>query len=199
MEVSGDRYCLSLTMGQCAMLLRTPSLIESGKGIFYWNSYLNVSLQWVNYFAPLGEGKLFSLYWDPFVLLQAGPVQTHYIWNETLTLKIRRRWGFGSGISTIHLLIPDSALSPGWRKYYARPGQVSKAANCPLPKTRWAHSVSHWYDHLDVVFAPSIGLKNIIAHREALTEFAWQTLHNSLRSFSLLKSLMPNEKSCPPK
>ena len=29
--------------------------------------------------APLGEGKLFSLYWDPFVLLQAGPVQTHYI------------------------------------------------------------------------------------------------------------------------
>lgn len=49
---------LSLTMGQCAMLLRTPSLIEFGKGIFYWNSYLDVSPQWVNYFAPLGEEEL---------------------------------------------------------------------------------------------------------------------------------------------
>lgn len=68
-------------------------------------------------------------------------------------------------MSAIHLLTPDSAVSPGTAR------SSSKAVNCPLPKTRWAHSVSHWYDHLDVVFVLSIGLKDIIAHREALTEF----------------------------
>lgn len=37
-------------------------------------------------------------------------------------------------------------------------------ANFTLFKARWACSVLHWYDHLAIIFFPSIGLEDIIAH-----------------------------------
>ena len=46
---------LSLTMDQCAVLLRTPSGITPGKGIIYWNLQWDVLLRWVTYFPSLGE------------------------------------------------------------------------------------------------------------------------------------------------
>ena len=91
-------------MGQCAMLLRTPSLIGPGKGIIYWNLQLDVPQGWVNEFAPLGEGKLLNLHWDPFVLLQAGPVEMHYIWTRILTTKRRQK----VGVLTWHIPNPSA-------------------------------------------------------------------------------------------
>lgn len=61
---------LTLTVNQCAMLLRTPSLILNEKGIIYQNLQWDVSQVWENYFAPLLEWKLLALHWDLIVLLQ---------------------------------------------------------------------------------------------------------------------------------
>lgn len=48
---------------------------------------------------------------------------------------------------------------------------VTKFANIPLLKARWACSVSHSYDHLAAIFVPSISLEDGIEHIEALTKF----------------------------
>ena len=53
---------LTLTMDQCAVLLRTPSPIIPGKGVIYWNLQWDIPPGWVSYFTPLGEGKLLNLH-----------------------------------------------------------------------------------------------------------------------------------------
>lgn len=45
-----------------------------------------------------------------------------------------------------------------------------------------AHSVFHWYNHLAVIFFPSIGLEDIIA----LMQFIQQDLNDSQQSLFLL-------------
>lgn len=64
---------LTITSGgffpPCAMVLRTPSPIMPGKGVVYWNLQWLVPLGCVSYFAPLGEGELFSLHCAPVVVL----------------------------------------------------------------------------------------------------------------------------------
>ena len=67
---------------------------------------------------------------------------------------------------------------------------VTKIANHPLLKARWAWSVFHWYDHLAAIFVPSIGLKDIIAYIENLTTFTQQALNDSWQSLSLLNTEM---------
>lgn len=52
------------------MLLRTPSPQMPEKGIIYWNLQWDVSLGWVNYFAPLLEEELPNFHWDSIILLQ---------------------------------------------------------------------------------------------------------------------------------
>ena len=83
----------------------------------------------------------------------------------------------------VHLFMPDNAASPEQHVWYAQASQVPKAANLPLLEARWAHSVFHWYDHLDAVFVPSFGFytvyENIIAHIEAHTKFTQQSLNDS--------------------
>lgn len=45
-------------------------------------------------------------------------------------------------------------------------------ANLPLVQIQWVNGFAfHWYDHLAAIFAPSIGLENVITHIEALTKF----------------------------
>ena len=96
-------------MDQCTLLLRTPSLSATGKGVIYWNLQWDIRPGWVSYFTHLGEGELFSLHWN-LVLLQAGPVETSYIWNETQTIG-KRGESEGPGLayltSTV-LPLPDN-------------------------------------------------------------------------------------------
>ena len=51
-----------------------------------------------------------------------------------------------------------------------QPGQVSKVANLAILKTRWAIFVSPWYNHLTVIFVPSVGLEYVIATQKALND-----------------------------
>lgn len=45
-------------------------------------------------------------------------------------------------------------------------------ANLPLVQIQWVNRFAfHLYDHLAAIFAPSIGLENVITHIEALTKF----------------------------
>lgn len=64
-------------MDQPVMLLRTPSPITPGN---YLLEFAVGHLTWIRDFAPLGERELFNLLWDPIVLLQAGPTETHGTW-----------------------------------------------------------------------------------------------------------------------
>lgn len=80
-------------MGQCTMLLRTPSPIMSGKSTIYWNLQWNVPPGWVSFFTPLGEGELPNLHWGSVVLLQAGPVETHYTCNGIGTFEREEKVG----------------------------------------------------------------------------------------------------------
>lgn len=64
------------------MLLRISSLITPRKGIIYWNLQRHIPLGWVNHFICLGKGELCNLYWDPIVLVQAGPIEMHYLYLE---------------------------------------------------------------------------------------------------------------------
>ena len=86
----------------------------------------------------------------------------------------------------VHLVRPDSAASPGRHVWFAQPGQVPKAANPPLLEARWAHSLSHRYDHLAAIFVPFTGLEDAVAHTEALAEFTQQALNDTQQSLSLL-------------
>ena len=85
----------------------------------------------------------------------------------------------------VYLLMPDSAASPGQHVWYTQPGHVPKAANLPLLKAGWAHSVFHWYNHLATIFVPSPGLEDVTGHVETLTKFIQQALNGSRQSLSL--------------
>lgn len=67
---------------------------------------------------------------------------------------------------------------------WAFPGQrgkphpvVTMAAN--LLKARETPCILHWYNHLAIVFVPSIGLEDVTAHVEAFTKFTLQALNDS--------------------
>ena len=51
-------------------------------------------------------------------------------------------------------------------------------ANLPLIEARWVkRSVFLWYDHLAVIFVPSVGY--VIGHIKTLTKFTQQSLNDS--------------------
>ena len=56
---------------------------------------------------------------------------------------------------------------------------ITKVANLPLLKARWAHSDFHWYDYLAAVFVPFIDLGDVVAHIEVFTKFIQQALNDS--------------------
>ena len=182
MEVSGDRHCPESYHGSMFYAA------ENTKPQWVWERHflLEFTLGCLTMMGELSPPK-----WGGTTQSLMGSLCPTASWTCTNTLYMKwnahteNKEKVGVLIWHIHiyLLTTDSAVSPGQHKYYAQPGQVSKAANGPLPKIRWAHSVSHWYDHLDAIFVPSIGLKDILTQREALTKFAQQTLHNSLQSF----------------
>lgn len=68
-------------------------------------------------FTPLDEEELLNLHSDPIILLQAGPVQTHYTWNGTCTIERGEKVGVlvWHIPPPVHLLTPDSAAFPGQR------------------------------------------------------------------------------------
>lgn len=104
---------LNLAMGQLLsyIILKMLSHITSRKGIIYWNLQWDFPPGWVSYFTPRDEKKLFSLRWDPIILLQAWPTETDYTWNDTHHERGEkvRTW---SGIChQVHLLVPDSTAS----------------------------------------------------------------------------------------
>lgn len=70
-----------------------------------------------------------------------------------------------------HILTPGSAASASQHIWYEQRGQVPEAASLLLLKVRSAQSIFLWYDHLATARVPSIGLKEVIAHTEGLTEF----------------------------
>ena len=75
MEMAGEKnIAQALNMDQPVMLLRTPSPITPGN---YLLEFAMGHLTQIRDFAPLGERELFNLLWDPTVLLQAGPIETH--------------------------------------------------------------------------------------------------------------------------
>lgn len=56
-------------------------------------------LTWIgSYFAPLGEGKLLNLHWDPIVLLVVRPAETHYPWKGKCTTERGKKVGSLSGL-----------------------------------------------------------------------------------------------------
>lgn len=61
----------TLTVDQCAVLLRTLSPIKAGKRIICWDLQWDIPPGWVSYSAPLHGKELLNLPWDPIVLLQA--------------------------------------------------------------------------------------------------------------------------------
>lgn len=127
MEVPGNSHCSN---PHCASVYFGA---ESTKPITKWEvSYLSEFA--VGHPAWMGEllhtpgwGELLSLCWD-LVPLQAGPVETPCIWNETQTI------GRGEKVRVLvwrisppgHLLTPDSAASSRQYVWYIQPGQFLK-------------------------------------------------------------------------
>lgn len=68
----------NLNLEQHAMLLKTSSSITLEKDIIYCILHWDVPLGWVSYFTSLNEGELLNFYWNPTVLLKAGPDKTYY-------------------------------------------------------------------------------------------------------------------------
>lgn len=62
---------------------------------------------------------------------------------------------------------------------------VSSTANLPFMKAPRTSAVFHWYDHLAAIFAPSLGIEDVIALIEALTKFTQQALSDSHQSLTL--------------
>lgn len=94
--------------------------------------------------CPGKEGLTTEFPLGPHCPLQIRSVETHYTWNETSTIKRGKRWEFWSGIPHRHLLMPDSASSPGRHVWYIQPNQIPKAVNHLLLKAIWIYSNSHW-------------------------------------------------------
>ena len=79
---------------------------------------------------PLGEEEPLSLHCDPIVLLQAGPVETHYTWNGTHTIeKGEKAWILvWHNLPPVYLLTSNSRASPGQHGWHAQSDQVRTAA-----------------------------------------------------------------------
>lgn len=92
MEVEGDSKCPNSYMDQSAIPMKIPSPNMTGKRASYRNLQWETQLEGMNSFVYLSEGKLFSLHWDPIVLLQAEPVETPEI--QHTILKEGRKWKF---------------------------------------------------------------------------------------------------------
>lgn len=60
-------------------------------------------------------------------------------------------------------------LSSPWAQRRIRPSIIN-IANLSILKKE-AHSVFYWYEHLAAIFAPSIGLRIVTGHIEAVTKF----------------------------
>lgn len=85
---------------------------------------------------------------------------------EHTPLKEERRWGTWSGLShPLHLLLSDSAASPGQHTWYIQPGQVPKASSLPFFKASWACPAFHGHNRLAAIFAPCFGLGDIMKYR----------------------------------
>lgn len=153
MKVIGNSHCPDSHHGSASCYAA-----ENTKSHHAWErSYLlEFVMGWLSYFAPLGKGELLSLHWDPIVLLQANPVETNYAWNGTCTIEREEKVGFlvwhiPSQYTSIHLVTPGSAASPK-TCMICTSRHVSKAANLPLLKARWARSLFCWYNHLATIF-----------------------------------------------
>ena len=81
--------------------------------------------------VPLGEEQLLSLYWDPFIVLQAGLIETHATWNATCSIEGGEKEGtlVWHIPPPVHLLIPDSAAFCGQHVWCVQPGEVPNAAS----------------------------------------------------------------------
>lgn len=86
-EVVGDSHCPDSHHESVCYAVEKTKRYHAWKGIIYWNFQWDVSLGWVNYLTPLGEGEVLSLWWALIVRLQAGPVETRCTWNGTCTIE----------------------------------------------------------------------------------------------------------------
>lgn len=110
---------LTLTMDQHAMLLRTPSPIMPGEGVSSWNLQWDISPDgrvtsphWVRGNYSLSIGMLLS-YCKPEVLKHTLPGMEH------APLKSGECGGPGLAyLLPVHLLMPDSVVSPGQYVWY---------------------------------------------------------------------------------
>ena len=76
-----------------------------------------------------------------------------------------------------------------WTQGHIRNNLEMTPANLPLVRALWVkRSVFHWYDHFAAIFAPSIGLEDVIGHIEALAKFTQQALNDCNEAVSLLNS-----------
>lgn len=119
----------------------------------------------MSYFIPMGEWELFNFYWAHTVLLQAGLIKMHYTWNGTCTTERGEKmkvliWQIPP---LAHLLMPDSAASPGHHVRYVQQVNFLKLPTFLSPQGTVGTLFSHWYDLLAAVFVPSIRLGDIIA------------------------------------
>lgn len=63
---------------------------------------------------------------------------------------------------------------------------ITTLANVPNLKQRWTRSIFKWYDHLTSIFAPSVGLEDVLWQVEALHKCVVKSLTDSLSHISLL-------------
>ena len=70
MEVAGNYHCSDSHQGSIRYAAGIPSPKMPEKDNIYGNLQWDISLGWVYYFAPLGEGELHNLHWDFVVLMQ---------------------------------------------------------------------------------------------------------------------------------
>lgn len=71
-------------------------------------------------------------------------------------------------------------LPPGWIGHYTLGFSwmrehiikiITNTAKLPNLKQQWTWSMFHWYDHLEYIFIPSLGLEDVAWHMEALNKF----------------------------
>ena len=104
-----------LTVDQHAMLLRTPSPIMPGRGVF-----CGIAVDCPTGFGGLllipGRGELLNL----IVLMQARSVETHYTWNGRHSIERGEKVGVlvWHIPPLLHLLTPDSDATPGQHMWY---------------------------------------------------------------------------------
>lgn len=126
-------------------------------------------------------------YWDicPSLVLQNCHGRYHHSRKPLLQYIKENKLGLVLSICFI-LHCACIFFSPNYQTAQAR----LQMANWKSPKNtiiramsaRWAHSISHWYDHLVTAFVSSTGLEEVIAHIEALSKFT--QAHYSQQSLS---------------